>query len=95
MAANEHDQRFLVVALIFSLVAVAVMVSDNIVNRQTFDLLQLIFSVVALVCGVIVIARARRRPSDEDEQVIDLRERLVGLVDLDDVDVDRAMDVEH
>jgi Tfp pilus assembly protein PilN len=97
MAATDHEKRFLLVALVLSLVAIAVMVGDKLTNsdiahRQTFDVLQLIFASIALVCGVVVIVQARRRP-EPDEQIIDLRERLDGLVDLDDVETDRAMDV--
>jgi hypothetical protein len=99
MAATDHEKRFLLVALVLSLVAIAVMVGDkltnaDIANRQTFDLLELVFASVALVLGVVVIVQARRKP-EPDEQVIDLRERLDGLVDLDDVATDRAMDVRH
>jgi hypothetical protein len=95
MAATRDERRFMTVALVLSLVAIAVMVGDkisnpDIANRETFDLLQLVFSVIALVCGVAVIVRARRHPK-EDTQVIDLRERLNGLVDLDDVAIDEAM----
>jgi hypothetical protein len=96
-AATDHEKRFLLVALVLSLVAIAVMVGDkltnsDIVHRQAYDLLELVFATVALVCGVVVIVRLRRR-AEPDEQVIDLRERLHGLVDLDDENVDRAMDV--
>ena len=96
-AATDHEKRFLLVALVLSLVAIAVMVGDkltnaDIVHRQTFDLLELVFASIALVCGVAVIVQMRRRP-EPDEQVIDLRERLDGLVDLDDVNVEHAMDV--
>ncbi len=95
MAATDHERRFLVVALVLSLVAVAVLVGDKITNpdiahRQTFDLLQLIFAAIALGCGVVVMVRLRRRPQ-ADEQVVDLRERLGDLVDLDDVHIDKAM----
>jgi uncharacterized membrane protein len=96
-AATDHEKRFLLAALVLCLVAIVVMVGDkltnsDIVHRQTFDLLELLFATVALVCGVVVIVQLRRRP-EPDEQVIDLRERLDGLVDLDDANVDRAMDV--
>lgn len=96
MAATERDERFLVVASVISIVAVVAMVSDkilnpNIVNRELFDLLQFVFSTSALVFGVIVIVQMRRRPK-ADEPVIDLRERLADLVDLDDVEIDRALD---
>jgi hypothetical protein len=95
MAATRDERRFMVVALVLSLVAIAVMVGDkisnpDIANRQTFDLLQLIFAVLALVFGVAVIVRARRRPP-EDTTVIDLRERLGDFVDLDDEATDEAM----
>jgi hypothetical protein len=96
MAATERDERFLVIALILSIVAIVAMVSDkifnpDIVNRELFDLLQFVFSLSALVFGVIVIVQTRRRP-EPDESVIDLRERLGALVDLDDVEIDRALD---
>jgi hypothetical protein len=96
MAATERDERFLVIALILSIVAIVAMVSDkifnpDIVNRELFDLLQFVFSLSALVFGVIVIVQTRRR-SEPDESVIDLRERLGALVDLDDVEIDRALD---
>lgn len=95
MTARRDERRFMVVALVLSLVAIAVMVGDkisnaDIANRQTFDLLQLVFAVLALGFGVAVIVRARRRP-EEDTQVIDLRERLGGFVDLDDEATDDAM----
>lgn len=95
--ATVHEKRFLLVALVLCLAAIAVMVGDkltnsDIVHRQTFDLLELIFASIALVCGVVVLVQLWRRP-EPDEQVIDLRERLDGFVDLDDVKVDRAMDV--
>jgi hypothetical protein len=95
MAATRDERRFMIVALVLTLVAIAVMVGDkisnpDIANRQTFDLLQLIFSALALVFGIAVIVRARRHP-EEDTQVIDLRERLGGFVDLDDVVIDEAM----
>jgi hypothetical protein len=95
MAATRNDQRVLVIALVLALVAMAVMIGDkltnaDIANRETFDLLQLVFSAVALVCGVVVIVRHRRRPP-EDDQVIDLRERLHDLVDLDDTTVDEEL----
>jgi Tfp pilus assembly protein PilN len=95
-AATDHEKRFLLVALVLSMVAIAVMVGDKLANsdiahRQTFDLLELIFATIALVCGVVVIVQLRRRP-EPDEQVIDLRERLDGLVDFDDTNVDQTMD---
>jgi hypothetical protein len=97
MAATDHERRLLVVALALALVAVALLVGDKITNsdiahRQTFDLLQLVFATIALGCGVVVMVRLRRKPH-EDEQVIDLRERLGDLVDLDDVHIDKAMHV--
>lgn len=95
MTATRSQQRVLVAALILSLVGLAVMVGDkithaDIANRETFDLLQLVFAVLALVLGVAVIVKARRTVI-APEPVIDLRERLSGLVDLDDTITDRAM----
>ncbi len=54
MAATDHEKRFLLVALVLSLVAIAVMVGDKMTNsdiahRQTFDLLELVFASIALV----------------------------------------------
>ena len=99
MAATRNEQRFLVIALVLALVAMGVLVGDkltnaDIANRETFDLLQLIFSGIALVCGVAVIVRYRRRRPEPDDQVIDLRERLGDLVDLDDTAVDEELRVE-
>jgi hypothetical protein len=95
MTAARHDQRVVVTALVLSLVAIVVMAGDkltnpDIVNRQTFDLLQLVFAVIALAAGVAVLVRSRRSRSD-DEPVIDLRERLADHVDIDDVATDHAM----
>lgn len=95
MTATRSQQRVLVAALILSLVGLAVMVGDkitnaDIANRETFDLLQLVFSVLALLFGIAVIVKAHRR-AERPEPVIDLRERLSGLVDLDDTITDRAM----
>jgi hypothetical protein len=97
MAATEDGKRFPLVALVLCLVAIGLLVADKISNpdiahRHTFDVLQLIFAAVALVLGVVVLLRARHESADDDDHVIDLRERLGGFVDLDDVDVDRAMD---
>jgi hypothetical protein len=97
MTTARKDQRVVVAALVLSLVAIVVMAGDkltnpDIVNRQTFDLLQLVFSVVALIAGIAVLVRGYRSRTDE-EPVIDLRERLADHVDIDDVLTDHAMDV--
>jgi len=97
MTARSSDRRILIAALALSLVALVVMIGDklanpDIVNRETFDLLQLVFSAIALTAGVVVVVRAARRPA-EDDQIIDLRERLADLVDIDDAAIDEAMDV--
>jgi hypothetical protein len=85
MAATRTDRRFLVFAWVLSLVALAVLISDkvnnpHIENRQTFDLLQLIFASIALVCGIALIVRSHQHDKAykdaEDDYVIDLRERL-------------------
>jgi hypothetical protein len=81
----SKEQRNIVIALVLALAALGVMIADklmnpDIVNRETFDLLQFIFSVIALVLGVAVIVQARRHAKehehDDDDLVIDLRERL-------------------
>jgi hypothetical protein len=98
MTATKDEHGFLVVALVLALFAAVVLLGDklthpHIAHRQTFDLWQLVFSTIALLSGVVVLVQMRRRRPAVDEPVIDLRERLTGFVDLDDVEVDRAMHV--
>jgi hypothetical protein len=98
MAAPRNDKHVLVSALVLALVGLVLVVGDrfrnaDIANRERFDLLLLGSAVVAMACAVGVVVRNRRRRADvdEDDQVIDLRERLGDLVDLDDVAVEAEL----
>jgi hypothetical protein len=89
------QNRTTVIALVLALAALGVMTADkimnpDIVNRETFDLLQLVFSSIALVLGIVVIVQARRTrtSSDDDDYVIDLRERLADAGVPEDVSLD-------
>jgi hypothetical protein len=82
VTATSSGNRNIVIALVLAVAALGVMTADklmnpDIVNRDTFDLWQFVFSSIALVLGIIVIVQARRHSKDEDDDVvIDLRERL-------------------
>jgi hypothetical protein len=81
VTATTSENRNIVIALVLALAALGVMTADKLMNadienRETFDLLQFVFSSIALLLGVIVIVRARRHAKAEDDLVIDLRERL-------------------
>lgn len=97
--AATGERRVTVFALVLAVVALAVLIGDKVVNdrvaeNEAWDLLLLVFSAIALVCGVaVIVSQRRRRRAEEAEPVIDLRERLGHLVDLDDRFVDEELNI--
>jgi hypothetical protein len=94
---ERRDRRFLWAALALCLIGVGLMIGDrvahaDIANRKTFDALQLAFSGIALVTGALVVRSIRRRRLEAEREVVDLRERLGDLVDVDDTVVMRELE---
>lgn len=94
---QRRDRRFMGAAFALCLVALALMIGDRVANtdiayRRTFDILEVTFSGIALVAGVLVVRSIRRRRREAEAEVIDLRERLGDLVDLDDSHVMKELE---
>jgi hypothetical protein len=100
MDTTRSEKRVLVGALVLAVVGLVLVVGDRLGNtdvadRALLDGLQLAFAIAALVCGIAVVVRHRRRSeiAARDDQIIDLRERLNGYVDLDDEAVEAELRV--
>jgi hypothetical protein len=97
---RQRGRGILMAALVLAWIATGLAVVGALTDPDRSDdatvrLVQLALAVVALACGVAVVVRARRERAESEDEVIDLRERLGGLVDLDDVAVDAELGIDR